>query len=99
MTAFVCEVCKSEIGVRQIKGVCPKCGARFAPAGAWRWLQHLPLAIVVIGILLVGPIIQRITNQPFGAGEYTILFVAIVTLSVTISTVVLRKARLQWTPR
>jgi hypothetical protein len=99
LTAFACEICKTDIGVRRLAGACPKCGAQFAPAGAWRWLQHLPLAIVVIGILLVGPIIQQITNQPFGVGEYTILFVAIVALSVTISTVVLRKARLQWTPR
>ena len=99
MTAFACEICKSEIGVRQLKGVCPKCGARFAPAGAWSWLQHLPLVIVVVGILLVSPLIQRITNRPFGVSEYTILFVGVAALSVAISTVVLRKARLQWTPR
>jgi hypothetical protein len=98
MTAFACEICKSDIGVRRLTGACPKCGARFAPAGAWAWLQHLPLVIVVAGILVVGPVIQRFTG-PFDVGGYTILFVAIVALSVTIATVVLRKARLTWTPR
>lgn len=99
MTAFACEICKTDIGVRRLSGVCPKCGARFSPAGAWAWLQHLPIAIVVIGILFVGPLIQRLTNRPFGVGEYTILFVAIASLSVMISVIVLRNARLQWTPR
>jgi hypothetical protein len=99
LTAFACEICKSDVGVRRLAGACPKCGARFAPAGAWRWLQHLPLVIVIVGILLVSPLIQRFTNRPFGVSEYTVLFVTVVALSVAISTYVLRKARLQWTPR
>lgn len=99
MTAFACEICKADLGVRRLAGTCPTCGAKFAPTGVWSWLQHAPLAIVVVGILLVSPLIQRFTNRPFGVGEYTILFVAVVTLSVTISTVVLRKARHKWAPR
>jgi len=99
VTGFACELCNADLGVRRLAGACPKCGARFAPAGAWRWLQHLPIVIVVVGILLVGPLIQRFTNRAFGVSEYTILFVSVAALSVMISTVVLRKARLQWTPR
>ncbi|HEV7692609.1 MAG TPA: hypothetical protein VGO52_17360 [Hyphomonadaceae bacterium] len=99
MTAFACEICKADLGVRRLAGACPKCGARFAPAGAWRWVQHLPLVIVIVGILLVSPLIQRFTNRPFGVSEYTILFVGVAGVSVVISTYVLRNARLQWTPR
>jgi hypothetical protein len=99
MTAFACELCKADLGVRRLAGACPKCGAKFGPAGVWSWLQHAPLTIVIVGILLVSPIIQRITNRPFGVSEYAILLVTVVALSVAISTFVLRKARLKWAPR
>ncbi len=99
MTAFTCGMCKADLGVRRLAGACPKCGAKFSPAGVWSWLQHAPLMIVVVGILLVSPITQAVSRRPFGVGEYTILFVAIVTLSVAISIFVLRKARHKWAAR